>query len=284
MSLHGLTGRTVVITGAAGGIGSVMTLALIAEGARVAAFDLNPHSLDTLRGKVAAAGGANSDLVTVAGDVTSESDCVRAVEQTIATFGDIAVLVNNAGVMQQVPRGASGMGAIKAWEVTADAWRTVMQVNAFGPHLMGRAVIPRMVARGAGKLVNISTGLQNMIREGAAVYGHSKAALEAMTATWAHDLKGSGVTANVLTPGGAANTPMIPDHPGIDRSKLVDPRLMGPPICWLASDESDGVSGFRFEARDWDSALDPHVAAERARQPIAWSTVGRPVRMVPPVM
>jgi 3-oxoacyl-[acyl-carrier protein] reductase len=103
-----------------------------------------------------------------------------------------------------------------------------------------------------------------MMLEGFSPYGPSKAALEAATAVWAKDLASTGVTVNALLPGGPANTRMIPAHEASDRSKLVQPEVMMAPIVWLMSSASDGVTGRRFVAKDWDRSLDPRAAAEKA--------------------
>ena len=91
-----------------------------------------------------------------------------------------------------------------------------------------------------------------MRRRGFSPYGPSKAALESATIIWAQDLAGSGVTVNALLPGGATNTGMIPaNYPDQLRAKLLDPAIMVPPLLWLASAESDDVTGRRFIAVDW---------------------------------
>jgi NAD(P)-dependent dehydrogenase (short-subunit alcohol dehydrogenase family) len=127
-----------------------------------------------------------------------------------------------------------------------------------------------MVAQRWGRIVNITTSLGSMLRRGYTPYGPSKAAAEALTSVMAHDLDGTGVTANVLVPGGVTNTPMIPDASRFDRSKLLQPEVMVPPLLFLAAEESAAVSGQRFLAIDWDPALPPAEAAAKAGAPVAW--------------
>jgi 3-oxoacyl-[acyl-carrier protein] reductase len=105
-----------------------------------------------------------------------------------------------------------------------------------------------------------------MLKDGFSPYGPSKAALEAATVIWASDLAGTGVTVNVLIPGGAADTPMVPVESISDRSKLVKPAVMVEPIKWLTSHASDGVTGRRFIAKDWNPAapLEQNLAASGA--------------------
>jgi NAD(P)-dependent dehydrogenase (short-subunit alcohol dehydrogenase family) len=114
-----------------------------------------------------------------------------------------------------------------------------------------------------------------MIRGGFAPYGGSKAANEAHTAIMAQDLAGTGVTANVLVPGGPTNTRMIPEESGLNRAALLQPEIMIPPLLWLASDASHGVTGRRFIAALWDPKLPPAQAAEKAGAPAAWPNLGR---------
>jgi 3-oxoacyl-[acyl-carrier protein] reductase len=109
-----------------------------------------------------------------------------------------------------------------------------------------------------------------MVAPGISPYGPSKAGLEAASASWAKDLEGTGVTVNVLVPGGAANTRMVPPEAMPDRARLVQPAVMVAPIQWLMSRHSDGVTGRRFIGKDWDPALDPATAAAAAGAPAAW--------------
>jgi NAD(P)-dependent dehydrogenase (short-subunit alcohol dehydrogenase family) len=113
-----------------------------------------------------------------------------------------------------------------------------------------------------------------MLRAGMAGYAGSKAALEAHTAVLAGDLAGTGVTANVLIPGGAANTPMVPLESGVDRAQLIQPEAMVAPALWLASTESDGVTAKRFIAAYWDTTLPASAAVANAIAPIGWSGLG----------
>ena len=104
-----------------------------------------------------------------------------------------------------------------------------------------------------------------MYRAGAGCYGPSKAALEAHTHIMAHDLEGTGVTANVLIPGGPVNTRMIPVASGVDRGELIQPTVMREPVVWLCSDDSDGVNGMRFIALRWDPVA-PARGTHRSRR------------------
>jgi 3-oxoacyl-[acyl-carrier protein] reductase len=103
---------------------------------------------------------------------------------------------------------------------------------------------------------------ETMRRRGFSPYGPSKAALESATIIWAQDLAGSGVTVNALLPGGATATGMIPkSFPDDSRAGLLDPAIMVPPLLWLASTKSDGVTGKRFVAREWRADAPDAAAA-----------------------
>ena len=117
---------------------------------------------------------------------------------------------------------------------------------------MARTAVPPMLAAGWGRIINVSINAETMRRQGFSPYGPSKAALESATIIWAQDLAGSGVTVNVLLPGGAALTGMIPaSYPNHQRAKLLDPAIMVPPLLWLEGVRSDGVTGRRFVAMRW---------------------------------
>jgi NAD(P)-dependent dehydrogenase (short-subunit alcohol dehydrogenase family) len=112
-----------------------------------------------------------------------------------------------------------------------------------------------------------------MIREGSPTYGPSKAALEAFSAIMAKDLAGTGVTVNVLVPGGVTNTGMVPLEAGYAREEMIQPDIMAPPLNWLISEAAGDVTGRRFLAINWDSALPPEQAAAKAGAPVAWTEI-----------
>jgi 3-oxoacyl-[acyl-carrier protein] reductase len=248
-----------------------MTLALLRSGARVAVADL-PVSGPEVRELAALAGkeDAQDRLFSVECDVTKWQQCVDAVKKVVDHFGAVHGLVNNAGVgMQNI--GNVLVGKRKPFhEVDAEAWRTSIDVNVNGPFLMAKAIVPYLVKQGWGRIVNIETSLFTMLMDGFSPYGPSKAAMESATVIWAKDLAGTGVTVNALAPGGAANTRMIPQGEVADRSTLVQPEVMMAPIVWLMSSRSDGVTGRRIIAKDWDADRLQREPAERVGIPAGW--------------
>ena len=94
-------------------------------------------------------------------------------------------------------------------EVELDVWKSRIDANLTGPFIMAKAVVPRFIAQKRGKIVNVTTSYGTMVRVGLTPYGQSKAGLEAASLIWSRDLEGSGVTVNILVPGGAADTRMV---------------------------------------------------------------------------
>jgi NAD(P)-dependent dehydrogenase (short-subunit alcohol dehydrogenase family) len=158
--------------------------------------------------------------------------------------------------------------------VPPEQWSRFLAVNATAPIMMARAVVPHLLRAKWGRVVTVTTSLGTMVRGGYLLYGSSKAAAESAMAVLAADLQGTGVTSNVLVPGGVTNTPLVgPD--GGDRAKMLQPEIMVPPLLWLVSPAADGVNARRFVAADWDTSLPPAHAAEKAGVPIAWLGIAR---------
>ena len=141
---------------------------------------------------------------------------------------------------------------------------------------MSRAAIPHLLQQEWGRVIGVTTSLDTMIRGHNAPYGPSKAGHEALVSVLAQELDGTGVTANVLIPGGGTDTNFIPEVAGFDRSGLIRPEVMADPAVWLASDASDGTNGMRFTAVDWDNSLPLDDRIAKCAAPVAWSQLGRP--------
>jgi 3-oxoacyl-[acyl-carrier protein] reductase len=258
MTAISLDGRVVLVTGGSRGLGREMALALARAGARVAITGSGPS--DALAQTRADLGG---DALAIAADVTDAAE--DAVARTVAAFGRLDVLVNNAGLGMRGVSETFNTQPTKFWEAPPDAWRAIVDTNVNGPFLMARAAVPQMLEQGYGKIINISTSDQTMVRRGYAPYGPSKAFLEAASRVWAADLAGTGVDVNVLLPGGAADTdllPPAPDRKGAD-GNLLPADVMNEAAVWLASAQSDGISGGRYIARLWQAGR-PDAARDDA--------------------
>jgi len=283
MAAYSPEGKACIVTGAGAGLGKAMTLALAKAGANVIAADVDVAAAGRTADE-AAAGGAPGRVIAQPTDVRDRAACEAAVERAIAELGRIDVLVNCAGLNMVLFSREFLTDLVRFWTVDPDKWQLLYDVNVRGPFLMARAAAPHMMRQKWGRVVNVTTSYSTMIREGNTPYGQAKAAMEAASYCWAEDMEGTGVTCNVLIPGGAADTAMIPADAPIDRSRLVAPEAMGPPICFLASDASDGLTKMRFVARFWDPAatLEDNLAACMA--PAAWpdlavrASAGAPVR------
>lgn len=279
-----LHGRKAIVTGGGRGLGRVMALALISAGVDVAitgarsVTELN----DTVNAARALGGGRCIALTADVSDIAICADMIRQVEDA---FGGIDILVNNAarGPTEQSAAIAQH-GAPHFWEADPDAWLRMIATNVGGPFIMARLCAPAMIRAGHGRIINISTSRPTMLLPRAGPYGAAKAALEASSRTWAAELEGTGVTVNVLLPGGPSDTALIPGPVG-GRSNgyragkeplgvegpveggLLPPEIMAPPLLWLASDEAGAVNGRRFVARDWDPDLPFARAAANAEAP-----------------
>ena len=131
-----------------------------------------------------------------------------------------------------------------------------------------------MLAQRWGRIIGVTTSLDTMWRGQSPAYGSSKAAHEAFTTSIAQALQGTGVTANVLVPGGAANTNLLPADSNRDRSQLLSADVMQAPVVWLASDASDGFTGKRIIAQRWDERLTVEERLMLASAPAAWQALG----------
>src|SRR6266849_8141445 len=260
-----LEGRVAVVTGAASGMGRVMARALAGAGAKVLGVDVDSSGLERL-GAEAVFAGKFRKVVT---DVSQAADCRRAVQDVVDTFGALDILVNCAGISMSAAA-AHKEARIKFFEADPDGWQRIFAINCVGAFLMARFAADPMIERGWGRIINVTTSFDTMLAAGLSAYGASKAVLEASCVTWAKDLEGTGVTVNILVPGGPTDTPgFFP--PGMPRPPvLLDPEIMAAPVVWLASSQSDGISACRFIARDWDVRLPAAEAAARARAPAAW--------------
>jgi NAD(P)-dependent dehydrogenase (short-subunit alcohol dehydrogenase family) len=256
-----LAGRVAIVTGGGRGLGRAMASGLARAGAIVIATAARESAELTALADEAAAGR----IIPIQADVTRPEDCDRVVETTLRGQGRLDILVNNAGRGMKYVSERFLTEPTRFWETDPAVWRMVIDTNVNGPFLMARAAVPAMRSAGWGRIVNISMNRETMRRAGFSPYGPSKAALDSETVIWAQDLAGSGVTVNALLPGGATLTGMIPEDVDAGlKAKLLDPAVILPPLLWLASEASDGVTGMRFNAALWPEGADETTAAEAA--------------------
>lgn len=256
--------RIVLITGAAGGIGRAMVAATLAAGHAVAALDRDRAGLAAL-----AAAHPGAALQAIEADLGTEEGCRAGVADAVARFGRVDAVVNNAGIGVSSLRADAETRAPSIEEIDGAIWDRFFAINVRAPMLLMRAALPMMRAGGWGRVVNNTTSFRTMLR--VLPYGAAKAALEAASAVWATELAGTGITVNVLIPGGPTDTPFIGAGASWPRDQMLRPAIMGPPLAWLLSDAASGCTGRRIIAAKWDA---PPAEAGAAGREIGWPELG----------
>jgi NAD(P)-dependent dehydrogenase (short-subunit alcohol dehydrogenase family) len=232
MSDYRFSGRVALVTGGASGIGAAVARRLVAEGAKVASFDLHPEAAD--------------GVLALGGDVSRSADIAAAVERVEGELGPIDVLVCSAGVPGE---------SLPSMEISDEEWRRVLAINADGVFFCNRAVAPGMVARGYGRIVNVASIAGKEGNPMAAAYSASKAAVIALTKSIGKDLARTGVLVNCVAPA-VVQTPILE---GVSRAHIdymverIPMGRMGEAaevaalICWLASEECSFSTGATYD-------------------------------------
>jgi 3-oxoacyl-[acyl-carrier protein] reductase len=276
MAEEPLQGKVAIITGAASpiGLGHAMTVALVRAGARVALLDINDAWLAQSAAEMRTIGGVGCAL-PIRVDITDPTAAEQAVRQTIAELGGLHILINNAGINPRAAEFTAAPPSTNFWDISPTVWSRVVAVNLSGAFFMSRAAVGHLRDQGWGRIIGVTTSLDTMWRKGGTPYGPSKAGHEALVATMAQELEGSGVTANVLVPGGATYTNMTAATRGDARDKLIQPEVMQAPVVWLASEASNGFNGQRIIAYFWDERVPLAERLQKASAPAAWPQLGR---------
>jgi NAD(P)-dependent dehydrogenase (short-subunit alcohol dehydrogenase family) len=236
----------VLLTGGTSGLGLAMVRALVEDGAHVVLT-----GRDGDRAAEVAAGLAGPGRAHGLGVDTRDEDAVGAgTDRAVALLGGLDVLVLNAGLGMRTVNPRFLEEPQPFWEVTPEAFRAVVDTNLTGYFLTARAALPAL-RDGGGRLVVVSMNHTTMVRRGFVPYGPSRAGAESLARIMAADLEGSGVAVNILLPGGATRTGMVPE--GADVGGLLDPEIMVRPLRWLCSDAAAGVHDQRFVATEFDA-------------------------------
>lgn len=248
-----LTGLHIVVTGASSGIGLAMAEGLLRAGAAVALASRPGVKLNNQIKRLTSAG---LDAYALPLDVRSEASVAEAVDWVEKTWGKLDVLVNNAGIGMQTVNRRFLLEAQPFFQVSPVDFRNLIDTNLTGYFLVARGFAPLMIKQGRGKIINISMNHETMKRQGFIPYGPSRAATESLSYIMAADLRPYGITVNMLLPGGATDTNMIPEELRQQITfPLLRPRIMVEPILFLASSQSDGLTGERISALEFPQWL-----------------------------
>jgi 3-oxoacyl-[acyl-carrier protein] reductase len=262
-----MNGPIAIVTGGLRGLGKAMALGLLRSGCRVVAVGHIAKDIPDMQRD--APPHQHGDLHCVALDLRRPAACDEVVAETLQRFGGVDILVNNAGLtFTYTDPERFVKGPRKFWELSDEIVQNTMDTNYGVADQMTRRVVPILLKRGWGRIVNVTTKLDTMNREGSIPYGPSKAALEMATEIWAKELAATGVTVNIVNPGAGANTPGMAremrDWSATGRApRLVEPEEMVAPLLFVVSREADKVNGYRFDANTW---LNGVPAAESARR------------------
>jgi NAD(P)-dependent dehydrogenase (short-subunit alcohol dehydrogenase family) len=242
MNAIDLEDRTAIVTGGARGIGYAIAQRLLASGAAVALWDMDAAALARAAVALKDAGPVYASAV----DVTDEASIARATETLLADAGKIDILVNNAGITG---------GNAPTWELDPDIWRGVIEVNLVAPYLTCRAVVPHMIAKGYGRIVNIASIAGKEGNPNASHYSASKAGLIGLTKSLAKELAAKGVLANCVTPA-AAKTDLFDQMTQtqidymlskIPMNRFVTVEEIAALVAWLSSEDCSFSTGAVFD-------------------------------------
>lgn len=243
--MNRLTGKYALITGASQGLGLQMAIAYAQEGAAgIAIVARGAELLEKARYLVQTAAPATKVLAIVA-DISQPQDIERVVATTLHEFqGHLDILVNNASSI-----GPSPMPFLLDYPL--EDFRTVLNTNLIAPFVLIKQTLSALIERG-GSIINVTSDAGIVGYPGWGAYGISKFGLEGLSQTWAAELEDSPVRVNWVDPGNMNTAMHRAAEPNEDPSEWADPKTVTEIFVYLASDESQDVSGQRFHAQDED--------------------------------
>lgn len=250
MREKGITGKVVIVTGAAKGLGKAMAYAFADAGASVVVADVDETSGSQVTREISDRKG---EALFVRCDLRKETDVQEMVKKTVSTFSKIDILVNNAGLGKVAP----------LWETPIEVWDDTMAVNLRGSYLCIKYVIPYMIQQKSGRVINISSAVGRQAQPLMAAYAISKAGQIAMTVALAKEVADYGITVNAVCPG-PVETPWwnepkkalagvlnVPENEVANWFTLakqaikipLKPEDIARVVCWLASDDTRMMTG-----------------------------------------
>ena len=235
-----LEGKVALITGASQGLGRAIALAYAREGASLV---INSRSQDSINPVAEEIENLGADVLAVPADVAKAEEVHGLVDAAVERFGKIDVLVNNAGLLG--PR-------VAIEEYPEDEWRRVIEANVDGPFLVSKAAIPHIPE--GGSIINLVSGVSVEGRAEWGAYSVSKFALEGLSQILSAELGERGIRANAVDPGGMRTDMRAAAYPEEDPQTRITPEENIDVFLYLASDESQGVTGQRFKAQQFQRA------------------------------
>lgn len=237
-----LHGKIAIITGGARGIGYAIAERMLDSGASVCLWDIDDQQLNMAKTTLGSKG--RTEIMKV--ELTSESEVQQATDKVQSIFGKIDILVNNAGI--------TGGNAV-TWELDTKVWRKVIEVNLIAPFITCHAVVPKMLANGYGRIINVASIAGKEGNPTASHYSASKAGLIGLTKSLGKELAQKNIMVNCITPAAAKTelfSQMTQQHVDYMLSKIPMNRFLqveeaAAMVAWLASEECSFTTGGVFD-------------------------------------
>jgi NAD(P)-dependent dehydrogenase (short-subunit alcohol dehydrogenase family) len=236
-----LRDKAIMITGASRGLGKALALACAQEGASLVISSRDAGSLDPVAEEVEGVGV--TEVLAIPADISRRTHVETLVRATVEQFGQIDVLINNAGLLG--PR-------VPIEEYPEDEWRKVLEANLTGPFLLTKSTIPHMPE--GGSIINVTSGVSIKGRACWGAYSVSKFGIESLTQILAAELEERSIRVNSVDPGSMRTEMRAAAYPDEDPDTLITPEENTEVFLYLASDESKDVTGERFRAQEFQRA------------------------------